>query len=141
MAAITYNTNYDIRRLHSRLHRVATGDSIAVKPGDLIIGDSSEGTVYVLNYKMERQPVSYAGFMKYYAAPGDNPFANVKTISMSQLNNYPQGALITDTTPKAVTQAPLSLASFGSNKVLLYGVIIILAIVAYKFLVKKRASS
>ena len=140
MAAITFNTNYDIRRLNSRM-RVATGDSIALKPGDLILGDGSEGTVYVLNYKMERQPVNYAGFMKYYAAPGANPFAKVITISMEQLNALQQGALVTDATPAAVTQTPLSLASFGSNKVLLYGVIIILIVVAYKFLVKKKASS
>lgn len=134
MSAIVYNTKFDFRRLRSAAGDIGT---VSLKPGMLVLGKDSEGTVYVINNKLEKQPINYAGFMKYYAAPGSNPFAGVTTISIEQLNTIPQGSLITDqTAPANVSSA----ASLGSNKLLLYGAILIAIVIAYNLIAKKKSA-
>ena len=105
--AILYGTRYD-------LFRRATGESLI--PGSLILEEGGNGTVYVLNYKLEKQPINYAGFMKYYAAPGDNPFINVIHLSPEEISKYPTGALITADTPPAILTAPPSEEKVISGK-------------------------
>jgi hypothetical protein len=89
--AIMYGTRY----------ANANGEEIAVVPGSLVKKPES-ATVFVINYKMERQPVTLAGFKKYYAdnASG-NIWSKVVTIPAVQLANYPEGTEISDNTPPA----------------------------------------
>lgn len=132
MSAIMTNTRFDTKRVFHK----ASGDVLT--PGTLILEDGGDGTVFVLNYKLEKQPINFAGFMKYYKAPEGDPFSAVVKISMEESNKYPVGSLITDATEPAVLIAPqtnVSKNTFTSNsKYLFYGVIFIgVAALAWKY--------
>lgn len=130
MAAIMTNTRFDTKRAY----RKAAGD--ALTPGTLILEDGGDGTVYVLNYKLEKQPINFAGFMKYYKASEEAPFSAVLTITKEESSKYPLGSLITDATEPAVLVAPpiFNAPKNNNRKYLIYGVIFIgIAALAWKY--------
>jgi hypothetical protein len=131
MAAIMTNTRFDL----NKVYRKASGD--ALTPGTLILEDGGDGTVYVLNYKLEKQPINFAGFMKYYKASEEAPFSAVVKISMEESSKYPLGSLITDATAPAVLvapPAPVSKATNNNRRYLIYGVVFIgLVALAWKY--------
>jgi hypothetical protein len=129
MTAIVLNTRYD----YQKRYRGASGNSYS--PGILIKSPNND-TVYVLNYKLEKQWINYAGFMKYY---GD--WSKIVTLSDAEINSFPNGSGITDTTGPAILVAPAQPAGLSANSKsflskygiwLGLGVIIIAGIVIWK---------
>lgn len=137
MAAIMEGTRYASKKFRS-----ASGDVISspwqIKPGDLILIENTDGTIYVINYKNQKQPINYAGFMAYYKANDAEPFANVKTVTEDVGYSFPNGELITDQTPPAMIEAPAGTTKSNISKYFFWGLIgLAVIMVAMKLRSKK----
>lgn len=107
---ITFMTPYDeTKRRNACGYLGADGDvtdRTQIKPGDLILCNAIDKTVYVVNYKLEKQPITYNGYMKYYKAPGDNPWAGIINVSPEVMNSFPKGEIINENSEPAILVAP-----------------------------------
>ena len=93
----------------------ATGDSLM--PGMLIVAEGGDGTLYVLNYKLEKHPVNLAGFNRYYASPGMRPFMNVISVPKAKVDALPTASMITgDSGPATVTAPATVLQEAGAQE-------------------------
>ncbi len=128
MPAIVFNTRFDTNN-----YRRADGTALA--PGTLFTIENGNGTVYVVNALHEKQPVNYAGFMKYYKASEEEPFSKVITLTSDEAAKYPEGSLITETTPAAT----LTEAKSKKGQYLIYGILLIgAAILLVKYFKKGK---